>query len=51
MKNNRTKSLLLKKKTISNVTIINGGRALPTTQQSTVVFTGCVCDSLFCDKK
>lgn len=49
MKNKQIKNLALKKKTISNVTI-NGGRlALPTTKQSTVVFTGCVCESLFCE--
>jgi len=52
MKNSKIKALALKKKTISNVTVLSGGRALPTTQQSTVVFTGCVCEkSLFCELK
>jgi hypothetical protein len=48
MKENKIKNLSLKKITISKV-YINGGSALPTTKQSTVVFTGCVCESLFCN--
>lgn len=51
MKDKKIKNLSLQKKTISNVTINGGKLALPTTQQSTVVFTGCVCESLFCDQK
>jgi hypothetical protein len=46
MRNKNMKSLALRKKIISNINPVGlkGGRALPTTQQSTVVFTGCVCD-------
>lgn len=47
MKNQKIKNLSLGKKTISNIHI-KGGRALPTTKQSTVVFTGCQCVSRFC---
>lgn len=47
MKDKKIKNLSLQKRTISNVTI-KGGKALPTTQQSTVVFTN-ACESLFCD--
>lgn len=49
MKDKKIKNLSLKKMTISKIHINGGRAALPTTKQTTVVFTGCVCESLFCE--
>lgn len=45
MKEKKAKHLLLRKKTISNVSIvkINGGKALPTTKQTSLEDTFCLC--------
>lgn len=45
MKSQKKKTLLLRKKTISNITIerVNGGKALPTTKQTSLEDTFCLC--------